>query len=54
MRLKTRDEYRKEHPRINFVKFASVKCFYIVMTSKVFVKDGGGVAYIPFEKTICN
>lgn len=43
-------DIEKAHPRINFIKFGSVKYFYIVMTSKVFVTDGGGVAYIPFRK----
>lgn len=41
---------------IEFVKFESIRYFYHVCTSRVFVTNGGGVSYIPFRKkqTVVN
>lgn len=47
---KNMDRYQKEHKNIRFIKFGSIKYFYMALTCKVFITDGGGVSYIPFKK----
>lgn len=47
---KRNTDIEKAHPEIHFIKFGTLEYFYIVMSSKVFVTDGGGVSYIPFRR----
>lgn len=44
------DKYKDSGIPVKFVKFNSLKYFYHAMTSRVFLTNSGGFAYIPFKK----
>ena len=45
------DSLQKQNPHIHFIQYGTFAYFKTVMTSKIFVTDGGDVTYVPFKKS---